>query len=46
MTLDYDLVNYCANCCIKFPKDQKRCTDCHWQIRTKPVKTSEDVHRY
>jgi len=45
--IDYDLVNYCTTCRTKVPKDQTRCTDCNWLVRTKPIKTDETkVFRY
>ena len=43
MTLiDYEIKNYCANCCLTWPKTFRRCPDCNSLIRTKPIKRREE----
>jgi rRNA maturation endonuclease Nob1 len=34
--VDYRLVNYCATCRLKIPKEVLRCPDCGQKIRTRP----------
>lgn len=34
--VDYHLVNYCATCRLKIPKEILRCPDCGQKIRTRP----------
>jgi len=48
MTLiDYEKENFCSHCRIKVPKDQIRCVDCNWLVRTKAIKCKESqVTRY
>lgn len=41
--IDYNLVNYCAPCGYKLPKDMFRCPECGQKIRTRPWHRSKEV---
>lgn len=47
MLVDYKTENFCTYCRIKLRKDQIRCTECNWLVRTKPISTlKSEVVRY
>lgn len=40
--IDYAVLNYCAPCGYKLPKDILRCPECNQKVRTKPWHRSKD----